>query len=120
MVIRIFYAVCALSVLFFAAFFIQCFRSASGKTRHIIRDLPISDMPDTARQFARWEKEMAEFMARQGRSIALLFLIAASSWPLLRANLRSEHSESTVAQVNRRSLDVLDQSIFRNQPRPEP
>src|SRR3954469_20147620 len=89
MVIRIFYALCGLSISFFVAFFLQCCRSASRKPKHVISELPISDAPnlsETARLFAQWEKEMAEFVARRGRSTASLLLIVASSCALLLSN----------------------------------
>ena len=106
MVIRIFYAVCGLSLLFFGAFFLQCCRSASRKNKYVIGELSISDIfasAQTTRQLARWEKEMAEFMARQVRSKAPLFLNAASSAALPSSTIPPEHSDSNITQVNQRT-----------------
>ncbi len=111
MVISVFCAVCGLSLFFFAAFFLQCCRSASRKTKHVIRELSLDDSsasPETTRLFAQWEKEMAEFMARQGRSTALLFLIAASSCALLRSNLRFAHVDPTIARLKQQAAFALD------------
>jgi|SRR5215471_3251070 len=85
MVIRIFFAVCGLSLLFFAVFFVQCCRLASRKSKLVVRKLPTTEgfsPAEATRLFAQLENEMAEFMARQGRSTALLFLLAASFLPV--------------------------------------
>ena len=103
MVIRIFYAVCGLSLLFFGAFFLQCCRSASRKNKYVIGELSISDIfasAQTTRQLARWEKEMAEFMARQVRSKAPLFLSAATS---ASSTIPPVHPDSNITQVNQRT-----------------
>jgi len=113
MVISIFYAVCGLSVLFFAAFFLQCCRSSAKKTKHLIRKLPIDDSfasAQTTRLFAQWEKELAEFMARQGRSTVLGFLIAGSLVAPLRST--SPNVRSTPVRINRRTAFVLSRSAF--------
>ena len=106
MVIWIFYAICGLGILFFAAFFLQCCLLSSRNHKHIIRQLSISDLFPSAQQarlLAQWEKEMAEFTARQGRSTARLFLIAASSAALLGFNPPSAHSGSIRTQFNPRA-----------------
>ena len=114
MVIRIFYAACGLGLLFFAVFFIQCCRLGPRKSNHLVRKLKTSDAFDSAeatRLFVHWEKEMAEFMARQGRSTALLFLVAASffAW-----HLSFTDSEPTIAQVSRRAVVVFERSTSLN------
>ena len=115
MVIRIFYAVCGLSLLFFAVFFFQCCRLASRKTKFVVRKLPTEDVfnaAETTRVFAQWEKEMADFMARRWRSTALLLLLTASSCHILRAQLTAVRSEPEPAPASRLALDVFDGSTF--------
>lgn len=121
--IRIFYAVCGLSVLFFAAFFIQCCRAASRKNKHVIRELSVDDIftsAQTTHQLAQWEEEMAEFMARQGRSTALLFLMAAGSVALLRSALPPTRAASMIAQADSCASVVADQNASLNLSQAEP
>src|SRR4029077_19435289 len=115
MVITIFYAVCGLGILFFAGFFLQCCRSASRKTRHIISELAMDDSfasAQTTRLFAQWEKEMAEFMARQGRSTALLFLMAATSVTSFRSPPPSVRPGSTVTKLTQHASFNSDRTAF--------
>ena len=121
MVITIFYAVCGLGIFFFVGFFLQCCRSASRKTRHVIRDLAIDDSfasAQTTRMFAQWEREMAEFMTRQGRTTAFLFLMAATSVASFRSPPRSAQSDSTVTKLNQRASFNPDRTatLDRSQP----
>ena len=107
MFIRIFYAVSGLSLLFFAAFFLQCCRLAPRKAKAVVRKLHTLDAYNAAeatRLFAQCEKEMAEFMARHGRSTALVFLLAANGLPLFLSNMPTAYPESIIAQANRRVL----------------
>jgi hypothetical protein len=113
MVISIFYAICALGVLFFSAFFIQCCRLASRKTTHVIGELSPAgtfDSDQTTRLLGQWEQEMAEFMARQGRGAALVFLMSMTSTGLLRSAIPSERSDSMLKQGKHCTSLLLDQS----------
>jgi hypothetical protein len=104
MVIWIFYAVCGLGILFFAAFFIQCCRLSSENNQHSIAELSIRDTFPAAQQtrlLAQWDKEMAEFMARRGRSTALSLLIAANSIAWASSTLWSAPGASVVNQRSR-------------------
>jgi hypothetical protein len=111
---------CGLSLLFFAAFFIQCCRSASQKPQHPVSELSTSDIlasAQTKRQLAQWEKEMAAFMARQARSTAPLFLMAMSSAALLSSTIPSVRTNPTFTKANQRSscLPVRSASPGRSQ-----
>jgi hypothetical protein len=113
MVIGVFYAVCGLSVLFFAAFLIQCCRLTTGKPRHISGRVPaaeIFDPEETTRLLGQWEQEMSEFMARQGRSTAPLLLIAAGSLALLSASFPYLQAAPKFLQVQRCGSSPGDQA----------
>jgi hypothetical protein len=113
MAASIFYAICGLSILFFAAFFIQCCQSASRKNKHVVGELSPSDFfapPQAMRLLAQWEQEMAEFLERQGRSTALLFLVGASWLALLGSTITCPHSDTLIAHLDQRAALMLDRS----------
>ena len=113
MAASIFYVICGLSLLFFAAFFIQCCRSAARKSKQVINELSVSDVftaAGTARLFAQWEREMTEFLERQGRSTAFLLLIGAGSLGLLGSTIPCAHSDGMVARLDQLSACVFDRN----------
>jgi len=91
-VTTLFLLVCAVSVIFFLVFLLQCSRSnhkhATSKARRltpIIRKPAEAQVVDSAcgrRFLVHLEEEMAEFLAGQGRSVALL-LFAIACIPML-------------------------------------
>ncbi|MGC2110203.1 MAG: outer membrane beta-barrel protein [Candidatus Korobacteraceae bacterium] len=107
----LFLLICAVSVMFFILFFLQC-SLASGKSRrnskapavHKLSGSPVVDSLGGRRFFAHIEEQMAEFISAHGRTAAGLMLIVAAL-PLVL------HAQGAAVSSTEQQASAADQQI---------
>src|SRR5271157_4389562 len=101
----LFFAVCGLSVVFFAVFLVECSRPHRRSTKSVVvrksNAAEVVDLGMGRRFFVHLEQQMAEFLSHHGRTAAVL-LVALLAMPL---SLRAQGTQPTTQEANARNAD---------------
>src|SRR5271167_2752097 len=95
----VFLVVCALSIVFFGVFLVECSRPVrKSKKAPAVRKSTQAAVVDSAtgrRFFAHLEQQMAEFLSHHGRTTAVLLIALVLALVALRAQSAQSASERT-------------------------
>ena len=122
----LFLLICAVSVMFFTVFFLQC-SLASGKSRrnrkapvvHKLSGSPVVDSLGGRRFFVHLEEQMAEFISVHGRTAAGLLLIVAAlplvctlrALPLHRTEPQASAADQQIPPAVAKQLEAMQKRI---------